>query len=807
DIVILLTIISTVHILYFIRRVKDAIKAIDEIASDQLTEEINTYGQNTSGVINRRIKTMQIRLGAQRNEINTVARRSQRLEAGLDNLNANIMLADQNGTITYFNASLKSYLAELSPKIIEEIPDFNLENLVGKNTGCLFNKNPDLLAAVYSITDAETHKFEFFGAQLQLQMSPIFNQQGQKLGLVIEWQDIFQELFVQDSIKALVHDANHGKLHSRLDTSQLSGFYLELSDEINGLMENLQGSLVEISTLIGSLSVKDLTVKAEGQFHGQYEWTIGNLESGIESLRESFCRVNNQASEVTQSAQHVAKSNDQLSSSIQSQAQELQKTSSAMRSLTDMVAQTSQQAQTSNELAKTTQQQVEEGNRSMEEAIIAMQEIHEVSTEITGIVGLIDSIAFQTNLLALNAAVEAARAGEHGRGFAVVAGEVRNLAQKSADAAKDIKGLINTTSQKIEQGTIKVQTTADSLNTIISQVNEMSSNIALITDNAQEQSAQIHEVNQSITMLDKAADNNSTLVLENSSLADYLGDVANSMDTLVGSFKLGDCNSATEGSDSGNESIVLVVDDNISNQKVAVLLLNKFGYTTKVASNGRDALSQCKRYNPMGILMDIEMPIMDGLEATQALRASGFKRPIIAYTGHSSDYRQTIIDAGMNDTVRKPIKPAELKQVFEAQGCKPNPNHSEAARERREKIIKTSSVAQTYVKMIEAHLGWKNKIRSLVDGRDIGVSYEAAIDHTACALGKWYYEGAGQSLMDLPLMKTLGVEHMEMHATIKMVMDAFAIDDYDTLKVGVAKIDVQSDKVVECLNELILTEE
>jgi|GEM_PF-831768 len=805
NLVIFMTLLSTVHVMYFIHRINDAIHAIDEIADGNLTVGVNTNGENKAGDLNRRIKTMQIRLGEQKNAELIAARRSARLEAGLDNLNANMMLADQNGTIAYFNESLRNYLHNMEAQIKEEIEDFNLNNLMGKNTGCLFKNNLPILQAILHLEKPEQFKFEFFGAQLQIQLTPISDVNGQKLGTVIEWQDIFQEVYVQNSMKKLVDDAKQGRLHSRVDVGELTGFYRELSEEINGLMDSLQNTLKDISILIGGLSIKDLTLSIESVHSGQYGWTIRNLVTGVHSLRESFCRVNNQASEVSLSAVHVSESNAQLTNSIQTQSKELARTSRAMRDLTQKVSETTEQASISNELAQKTQQGVTLGNQSMQEAIVAMHEITDVSNQITGIVTLIDSIAFQTNLLALNAAVEAARAGEHGRGFAVVAGEVRNLAQKSAEAAREIKVLIDTTATKIEQGTQKVQNTGDTLTSIIEQVNEMTGNIALISQNASEQAQRISDVDMSVRSLDESAKANAILVQENSSLADYLGEVAASMDALVGTFELGDCEADFRAKQMAeiDGSTILVVDDNISNLKVATMVLNKSGYMTKTANNGREAITQCNRYQPNAILMDIEMPILDGLEATKQLRSSGYKGPIIAYTGHDESYDDKLKAVGMNDVIRKPMQAPDLIGKMEKHGLKGSDKHCEAVQERRRLIIEKSDTAKQYQTMINAHLGWKNKIRSFIDGADIGVTYDAAIDPSACALGKWYYQGAGQQLMHLPMMKQLGIDHAEMHGLIKVIMDAFSIDDYETLKDAVTRLDAQSGKVVELLNELI----
>jgi len=160
DLVIFMTILSTLHVIYYLNRIKDAITAIDEIANNKLNGHINTHGSNTSGAINRRIKTLQIRLGAQKNDVIVTNRRSTRLEAGLDNLNSYIMLADQTGTITYFNESLKGFLRTLEPEIKKEITDFNLNKLLGKNVGCLSQKNPHIMDKMISMNEKDEFKIE-----------------------------------------------------------------------------------------------------------------------------------------------------------------------------------------------------------------------------------------------------------------------------------------------------------------------------------------------------------------------------------------------------------------------------------------------------------------------------------------------------------------------------------------------------------------------------------------------------------------------------------------------------------------------
>ena len=174
----------------------------------------------------------------------------------------------------------------------------------------------------------------------------------------------------------------------------------------------------------------------------------------------------------------------------------------------------------------------------MENAIQAMEKISESSTKISDIIGLIDSIAFQTNLLALNAAVEAARAGEHGRGFAVVAGEVRTLAQKSADAAKDIRGLIEDTVKDVSEGSEHVKGSGESLNEIVESIGSINQIIDEIANSSQEQSEGISQVNKAITEIDSAVQQNAAMVEETAATAEELGHMSKRMYANVNKFNI-----------------------------------------------------------------------------------------------------------------------------------------------------------------------------------------------------------------------------------------------------------------------------
>jgi len=475
------------------------------------------------------------------------------------------------------------------------------------------------------------------------------------------------------NLATVIHNINHvmsamqqGKFDGRV-TSDAAGDWLEMKERINGSMQDLNDAISSISNSSQALANGNLTQLTSGHFRGDLASLTDSINRATNSLRGSFCQVQAQSNEVAQSASQVAEGNKTLSNAIQAQASSLEETAAAMEEINSQVKQAAEQANKSSELAIHARDGVRSGSDSMKQAVIAMQDIHAVSSQITGIVSIIDGLAFQTNLLALNAAVEAARAGEHGRGFAVVASEVRALAGKSADAAKDIKGLIEQTASKIAVGIETIARTEKTLLGITDQVEEMAILVENIANNAKEQSIGMSQMNEAVTSIEQTVQQSAALVEESASLAEYLGDVAQQLDDLVGKFQLGDCGSATAYDDSeqtlGN---ILVVDDNVPNQKVASALLRKLGYHIDTAENGKEALKKLSTGNYLVVLMDIGMPIMDGCTATGHIRRGdqGINKhiPIIALTGHTKAHKQKALDAGMNDFMTKPINPTEIAQ-------------------------------------------------------------------------------------------------------------------------------------------------
>lgn len=292
----------------------------------------------------------------------------------------------------------------------------------------------------------------------------------------------------------------------------------------------------ELMTLSESMANGNLDIKIDNNAVGVY----GSIGQTVKKLLEIISGIKAGASEVSVASEQVSQGNANLSQRTQEQASSLEEVASSMEEMTGTVNQNSENAQHANQLAIAAREQADTGGRVVGEAITAMGEINDASKQIADIISVIDEIAFQTNLLALNAAVEAARAGEQGRGFAVVASEVRNLAGRSATAAKEIKELIKNSVEKVDNGSRLVSESGGALSEIVDSVKKVSDIVAEIAAASKEQSDGINQVNKALLQMDEMTQQNASLVEEASAASEAMGAQAQELDSLVSFFKLND---------------------------------------------------------------------------------------------------------------------------------------------------------------------------------------------------------------------------------------------------------------------------
>ena len=307
------------------------------------------------------------------------------------------------------------------------------------------------------------------------------------------------------------------------------------------MKKGLDDAVTETQAVVQAAIDGDLTgqISMAGK-SGQIEALSVSVNALLSSMADVIRTMNLAATEVRAGAEEISRGNADLSRRTEEQASSLEETSSSMEEMTSTVKNNADNAAQANQLAAAARAQAERGGSVVGAAVAAMGAINASSKRIADIIGVIDAIAFQTNLLALNAAVEAARAGEQGRGFAVVASEVRNLASRSAGAAKEIKGLIHDSVGKVAEGTKLVDESGKVLEEIVIGVKKVTEVVAEIASSSREQAAGIEQVNRTITMMDDVTQQNSALVEQASAAAQALTEQATNLTQLISRYQVGE---------------------------------------------------------------------------------------------------------------------------------------------------------------------------------------------------------------------------------------------------------------------------
>jgi methyl-accepting chemotaxis protein len=307
---------------------------------------------------------------------------------------------------------------------------------------------------------------------------------------------------------------------------------VKFATDITGRMQAV-GVLGEA---IGQLAKGNLAIQLSQEIDVSLDATRHDFNAAAEKLDLAVSKIAASSEEIALTAGELLESAGSIAKRTEQQAAALEQTSAALEQITQTVHDASARAADAGELVRETRQSAEESGRVVREAVAAMGQIEHSSREISNIISVIDEIAFQTNLLALNAGVEAARAGEAGKGFAVVAQEVRELAQRSAKAAKEIKALITTSSNQVKAGVDLVDRTGKALEVIVGRVQEIDLNVAAIVEASREQSVGIKEIGEAVTQLDHKTQQNAASVEEQNAASSQLADRASDLAVLIGQF-------------------------------------------------------------------------------------------------------------------------------------------------------------------------------------------------------------------------------------------------------------------------------
>jgi methyl-accepting chemotaxis protein len=420
---------------------------------------------------------------------------SLRITTALDNVSGNVMMADAENRIIYLNRAVQSMFHALAGQLHSELPEFDPGKLMGSSITAFHKDGAEQQRLLAELRGPLKSQFRIGALTLATISNPVFDAQGVRLGTVVEWIDRTQELKVEEEIADIVAAARAGDLLKRIGKDDKHAFFEKLADGINGLLDNMM------------------------QVVRQIKGAAAAVEDG---------------------AEEISRGNGNLSQRTEQTAASLQETASSMEQMTATVKQTADNAGQANQLAMAARQQAEKGGAVVGSAVQAMSAINGASKKIADIIGVIDEIAFQTNLLALNAAVEAARAGEQGRGFAVVATEVRNLAGRSATAAKEIKALIQDSVSKVDEGSRLVDESGRTLAEIVQAVKKVTDIVAEIAAASREQSSGIEQVNKAVMQMDATTQQNAALVEQASAASLAIVEHAQALSSVISRYQVGE---------------------------------------------------------------------------------------------------------------------------------------------------------------------------------------------------------------------------------------------------------------------------
>jgi len=522
--------------------IERAYRCFMQMAEGRLDLRVEIDRQDEIAKILEAAKSMQIKLGYDMAETRRIAEEAVRVRNALDGASTNMMIADADGTIVYVNRAVQEMLRRNQEGLRKELPDFDAESLVGANFD-KFHKNPAHQRGLLGrLTGTHKARIRVGGLTFDLTANPVVNGAGERLGTAVEWADVTEQVRAEEQVQQLIAAASAGELGARLEAAHFEGFMQRLAGGVNQMLDAIVAPLQQVKAAMARLAEGDLSQRVDGDFKGEFAALRDAVNTSVDNLRDMVGQIRSAATGLNTSASEIAQGNADLSSRTEEQASSLQETASSMEELTGTVRQNADNARQANQLAAGARDQAERGGAVVSSAIAAMEDINRASKKIADIIGVIDDIAFQTNLLALNAAVEAARAGEQGRGFAVVASEVRNLAQRSAGAAREIKTLIKDSVEKVEEGSRLVNESGSTLETIVASVKKVSDIIAEIAAASEEQSAGIGQVSKAIAQMDQAVQQNAALVEQAAAASESMDEQSKGLLRLVAFF-----NGAGEG--------------------------------------------------------------------------------------------------------------------------------------------------------------------------------------------------------------------------------------------------------------------
>ncbi|CAK0775312.1 methyl-accepting chemotaxis protein [uncultured Gammaproteobacteria bacterium] len=459
-----------------------------------------------------------------------------RIKTALDNVSANVMMADPVGNIIYVNQAVLNMFRLARNDIRRQIPHFDPEKLIGQNIDVMHRDPARVRGMLASLLEPYKTQIKAGVRDFALIATPVINAKGERLGTAVEWRDITQVLQIEGEVANLVRCAGAGDFTRRIDVTDKDGFMLSLAQGMNTLVETTSLALTEVAGFLDALATGDLSRRITGEFQGMFGKIKDDANQTATQLAEIVGSITEAAGSIANASDEVAAGAGDLAERTEQMASHLEETAAAMEQLGATVRSNAQNAQNANRMVGESRLAAERGGEVAGSAIVAMKRIESSSRKITEIISVIDEIAFQTNLLALNAAVEAARAGDAGKGFAVVAQEVRVLAQRSAQASKEIKALIMASDGEVRQGVDLVGKAGDALHGIVSGVHQVAGLISEMAVASNQQASALEEINNTVATLDETTQKNAALVEQTTAASQAMSSQATDLEHMVSFF-------------------------------------------------------------------------------------------------------------------------------------------------------------------------------------------------------------------------------------------------------------------------------